>query len=58
MKGLNVKDSTILTKVDGNIKTVEELGSKVVSFWEKLMSSSKLILIAYFFICLEWVRMG
>ena len=46
MKGLNVKDSTILTKVDGNIKTVEELGSEVVSFWETLMSSSKLILIA------------
>ena len=32
MNALNVKDNTILTKVDGNAKTVGELGSKFVSF--------------------------
>ena len=42
LNALKVNDNQILTKVDGNVKKVGELGSEVVSFSRQLFSNMQL----------------
>ena len=47
LNALKVNDNQILTKVDGNVKKVGELGSEVVSFSRQLFSNVQLSLICF-----------